>query len=233
MGAVIGAVLVVCLLVVGCSGGSPTATTVSTSPATPTAAAPPQATGTPVEGTRQPVDPTPTQTPTVAPGTAPETPSPGATAGPTTDPSASTSVTVDLATETTELRPGQEFDVDVALDPMGRGISGVQVWIEYDPALVEPVGVEPGSLLGIAPIEAGPIIDEVQGVFQYAAARVGPTDPPTVAGLFATVRFRVLDGFAAASEAVLEISQVKIPDENILEITEVRTGEALRLAISP
>ena len=138
-------------------------------------------------------------------------------------------MTVDLATETTELQPGQEFDVEVALDPAGREISGVQVWIDYDPALLEPVGVEPGTLLGVAPIEAGPIVDEVEGVFQCAAARIGPTE----AGLFAAIRFRVLDSVATAAEPVLKISQVKIPDENILEITDVRTGEAQRLAISP
>lgn len=233
MGAVIGALLIACLLAVGCSGGSPTAITAPTGVATPTPTASPQATGTPAESTRQPGTPAPTETPTTAPGTVPDTPSPGATTGPTVDPSTSTSVTVDLATETTELQPGQEFDVEVALDPVGRGISGVQVWIEYDPALLEPVGVEPGTLLGVAPIEAGPIIDEVEGVFQYAAARIGPTDPPTAAGLFASIRFRVLDSVATASETVLEISQVKIPDENILEITDVRTGEVLRLAISP
>ena len=44
------------------------------------------------------------------------------------------------------------------------------------------IGAEPGDLLGGEPAQAGPIIDEVEGVFQYATARIGETHPPTSPG---------------------------------------------------
>jgi len=138
-----------------------------------------------------------------------------------------------MASSTGQLKPGHEFRVDLRVDPQGRGISGVQVWIEYDPAIFQPVGAEPGDLLGQGPIEAGPIIDEVNGVFQYAAARIGSTQPPTPPGLFARVTFRALETAGAGKETFLKIAGVKIPDENIQEIRDIIIGEKLRVEISP
>ena len=119
------------------------------------------------------------------------------------------------------------------VDPQGRGISGVQVSIDYDPATLRVSGVEPGILLGTEPAIAGPIIDETNGVVEYAVARIGPTDPPTPPGLFATVRFQVLETAGRGRDTVLEITAVKVPDENVQEIPNVLIGESLTVKISP
>ena len=109
----------------------------------------------------------------------------------------------------------------------------MQVWISYDPAVIRPVDARPGNLLGEAPVEAGPIIDEVSGSVQYAAARIGPTRPPTPPGLFATMSFMVLNAAAGTGKTTLEITQVKIPDEDIFEIRDVLIGDELRLQVAP
>ena len=138
-----------------------------------------------------------------------------------------------MVSTSTEVQPGQEFTLDLTLDTQGRGISGVQVRIEYDPAVYRAIGMEHGGLLGPDPIEAGPIIDGTTGVLEYAAARIGPTQPPTPSGLFATVKFQVLEAAPAGLESPLRITEVKIPDENIREIADLLIGDELKLRISP
>ena len=109
----------------------------------------------------------------------------------------------------------------------------MQVQIEYDPAIFRVAGAEPGALLGPEPAVAGPIIDEIKGVVDYAAARIGPTQPPTPPGLFATLTFLVLETAPSGSTTFLKITEVKIPDENIREIRDVLTGKELEVKISP
>ena len=127
--------------------------------------------------------------------------------------------------------------MDLMVDPRGRGISGVQLTIEYDPATLETLSVEPGPLLeglsGPAIAEAGPNILSAQGTLEYAAARIGLTVPPTLADRFATVTMRALETAAPGSSTTLRITAVKIPDENIEEILDVEIGGELRVTILP
>ena len=90
----------------------------------------------------------------------------------------------------------------------------------------------PGELLGREPITVGPIIDDVAGTLQYAAARIGETKPPTPSGLFATLQFKVLETARAGSPTSLAITEVKMPDENIQEIADITVGDGLSLEIS-
>ena len=120
------------------------------------------------------------------------TPTPGTTethtATPGTSPSSSAlALTLDLGSG--RVKRGEEFSVVVNLDPLGRGVSGAQVSIEYDSAVLQAVGAEPGDLLGPDPAEAGPTIDHAKGTIDYAAARIGPTQGPTSSGSFATLTF--------------------------------------------
>ena len=121
--------------------------------------------------------------------------------------------------------------MELVLAPRGRGISGVQVRVGYDPTRLEAIGVEHGDLLGLEPVEVH-IIDEEKGVIEYAAARIGPTEPPTPSGTFATLKFRVLGNAPVGEEVTLRITDVKIPDENIQEIHPISIGDELRLEIS-
>ena len=142
-------------------------------------------------------------------------------------------VSIALVSTADVVRLGQEFNVEINVDPRGKGVSGLTVRIEYDPNVLQVVAVQPGTLLGQAPTEAGPFIDETTGVLEYATARIGPTKPPTPSDLFATVKFLVLDTAPAGEETSLKITEVAIPDENIQEIREVSIGDEVRVEISP
>ena len=51
------------------------------------------------------------------------------------------------------LRPGDAFSVNVTVDPAGRGVSGAEVKIAFDAAVVECEDVSPGDLLGDSLLE--------------------------------------------------------------------------------
>ena len=209
----IGCALVACLLAVGCGRSSPTDTP------TPTATATPEATAT-------------------------ATPSPGSTATPTTDSPADSGATptatqppappvsIDMVSTTLEVKPGQEFRVDVVVDSHGGGISAVQVQIEFDPAILQAEGVQAGTLLG--PDPAGPFAKELgEGVFQYLAARKGQTEAPTAAATYATMTFQVRDTAPVGQETILELTQPKILDEHLRVFEEVTIGDKLSVRIVP
>ena len=227
-------VLVTSLIAIGCSGASPTAT--ATLAPEVTVAPSPEATATSTPAPAVTPSPFPPAEATSLPVPA-ATSRPAAVSGPTATPAAqaqtdSRPVSILMASSTEEVKPGEDFSVDVKVDPQERGISGVQVRIEYDPATLRVAGAQPGALLGPEPAVAGPIIDEPNGAVEYAAARIGPTQPPTAPGLFATLKFQVLETASPGRDAVLEITAVKVPDENVREIPNVLIGQALMVRIS-
>lgn len=204
----IGAALLAILLVAGCGGSKATPT--------PTLTPTPGPTATPTAGAATPT----VQDTTEAPTTPEASPSLEAL-----------ELTLDLASGRVER--GEEFTIVVNLDPVGRGISGVQIKIEYDSAIFKAVGAEPGDLLGSGPAEAGPMFDQAKGSFDYAAARIGPTEAPTSPGRFAIFKFQTLESAPAGAMTAIRITEAKIPDENIRPISEISIGPALELQISP
>ena len=215
-----GCLLLVYVVLVGCNGPSPASTPTPASelrpspPAYPVTAAPGQQTGAMSTFTPAPVS-------SSASGRTPK-----ATSIPMPAP-----VYIAMVSRMTAVRQAQEFSVELVLDPRGRGISGVQVRIEYDPTILRAVGVERGDLLGPELVEV-PIFDAEKGVIEYAAARIGPTEPPTPSGLFATLKLHVLENAPVGEETTLRITEVKIPDENIREIRPISIGDDLKLEIS-
>lgn len=192
--------LVASLAAAGCSGSSPTATPTHT----PTLDPAPTPTSSPTATIEVRDSSAPTEAPPATETTVPSTPAttPAATEAPTLAP-LSGAVSISIRSAQEEVRRGQEFSVDLMVDPRGRGISGVQLTIEYDPATLETLSVEPGPLLeglsGPAIAEAGPNIRSAQGTLEYAAARIGLTVPPTLADRFATVTMRALETAAPGS----------------------------------
>ena len=143
-------------------------------------------------------------------------------------------VSIALVSTTKEAQPGQEFKVDVTLDPQGRGISGVELKIQFDATNLRLVGLTPGKLLGEEPVEFGPVvIGEADNLIHYAAARIGETLPPTPSGLVAAMKFQVLETAAAGGETSLKITEVKVPDENIRVIHDISVGEGITVEIPP
>ena len=222
--------LLVCLAVsAACRGSSPTPTVPPilspTSAPTPTVTSESIATLVPTVGSTS----TSTAIPSEIVTTVPDSEDP-------TGPALLLPVSISIRSSLAVVQPGQELTADVMVDPQGRGISGVQLTIEYDPAALQAVSIKPGPLLtglsGQKAVEAGPNIDATQGRLEYAAARIGKTVPPTPPDRFATITIHVLDT-AAPGVTTLKITAVKIPDENINEISDLEIGEGLRIQISP
>lgn len=84
------------------------------------------------------------------------------------------------------------LDVPVRVDNVTTGYSAFNIAINFDPALLEPLGAEAGSALGpsdntfCAPEQ----IDEQAGVLILGCARLGTT-ASTDTGVLATFQFRV------------------------------------------
>ena len=142
-------------------------------------------------------------------------------------------VVVTIASDASLVRSGDKVEVEVTVDPRGRGISGVQVLFSYNPDQILPVRARPAGLLGPGPVEAGPTIDRAEGTVMYAAARVGVTEPPTNQGLFATLEFLVLEGAPGGDEITITLEDATLPDQDILAIDAVQLGQPVRVSVDP
>ena len=135
------------------------------------------------------------------------------------------------------MAPGQQISVEVSLDSRGRGISGVELNVEFDAASFEILEVEPGPLLGDKPSEVSAVLPRVEidnslGVLRYYDARIGDTVPPTPAGLVARVKLKVVEQPPEGALPYLRITAAKVPDEKIQEIGDLSIGEELKFQIS-
>ena len=216
----IGCMLVACLVGAGCGGASPTHAP------TPTATPTPQTTAAPTSA----------GTATLAPGEPTPTPTPVPTEAPTATSSGATAVSISMVSAAEEVRPGQEFNVDVNLSPRQGGIRGVEFEIDFDPAILQIADVEPGTLLGEKPEDIQsdlPSIgtDEKAGILHYADVQLGALETPSPPGTVATIRFRVLADAAAGVETALRFTEVKIPDEEAGGYLDVVIGDELRVKI--
>ena len=116
-----------------------------------------------------------------------------------------------------EARPGEDVDVEVRVRPSGRGVSGCEVVIGYDPAVMESLGVEAGDFLGATPLVGLQKIDSQSGKISLAMARVGETTVPSPAGVLATVSFRIADS-AAAGTYSLSLTWADLSDQDFKDI---------------
>lgn len=114
------------------------------------------------------------QTPTGVTGDGAVRPSARATSGET--------VRVRL-TSPAKVRAGQVFEVRAVVEPDGRPVDGAAVYLDFDPRVLEVVGVTPGKTLGVE-LQRG----IAPGAVDYAAATFG--DFPRRAFTLATVTFR-------------------------------------------
>lgn len=116
-----------------------------------------------------------------------------------------------------EARPGEDLSVEIRVKPTGQGVSGCEVVIGYDPAVMESLGVEAGDFLGAAPLIGLENIDSQSGTVALAMARVGDTTAPSPAGVLATVSFRVADS-AASGTYSLSLTWAGLSDEDFQDI---------------
>ena len=91
---------------------------------------------------------------------------------------------------TSGLGPGDSFGVNVAIDPKGIGVSGVDIkYLTFNPAIVQCDRSDIGDFLGASPVIVKNIIDNTEGTIWYAVAST--TGEHTSPGTFATVNFTV------------------------------------------
>ena len=119
-----------------------------------------------------------------------------------------------------EAEPGEEITINVEVKPGERGVSGAQIYLEYDSSALEVTALEPGSFLGSTPTVGFKEISNDDGILGYAMARVGETSVPSPPGLLAIVTLNVLDS-APDGEYPLTISYVSLADEDIERIEEL------------
>jgi ribosomal protein S8E len=119
-----------------------------------------------------------------------------------------------------ELKPGEEFIISIKIDPRDKGVSGGEVKVDFDPEVFKCTDISPGNILGPSPLIGLKEIDDVKGSIRYAIARVGRTEPPTQAGVFAEIRFKVkLE--ADVGTHVIELVRIGLADEKFNNITDI------------
>ena len=103
-------------------------------------------------------------------------------------------VIVSLEPSLVRVAPGEEFTISVSVDPGGRGISGGEVDLKFDPRVLEAREIVPGDLLGPEPLFGLKEVDNEKGSLRVALARKGSTSAPTKPGILITVKFSVAEG---------------------------------------
>ena len=121
-----------------------------------------------------------------------------------------------------EVTRGQQFQIEVLVDPDANGVSGGEIHLTYDPALVQVIDVTPGTLLGDNPLQGAKDINNGAGLLTYAIARVGETSVPSGAGTLAVITLRV-PTTAAVGSTLLELTWVALTDESFVFIRNVNT----------
>ena len=93
---------------------------------------------------------------------------------------------------------GEEFGIDVVIDPGGEAVYSAQYKLLFDPDILEALSQEEGDLLnegGAAnTIEIVNSIDNEGGNLQYGLTRMGVVTGVTATGTLAHVTFRVIGG---------------------------------------
>jgi len=119
-----------------------------------------------------------------------------------------------------EVRPGQEFIIKIKIDPGGKGVSGGEVEVNFNPNIFEVISVNPGDILGPSPLVGLREIDNVKGSIRYAIARVGRTELPTKPGVFAEIQFKTKFE-ANTGTYTIELVRIGLADEEFNDITEI------------
>lgn len=134
-------------------------------------------------------------------------------------------VNIALSPSSKQVNPGEQFEVQVEVEPGKQGISAGEINLSFDSQAMQVVDIKPGTLLGERPLPGIVNIDNEAGTLNYSLARIGETITPTPASAFAIVTFQVLEA-AKAGDYELTFSSVGLADENFEDIPGVRVKGA-------
>jgi hypothetical protein len=134
-----------------------------------------------------------------------------------------TEPTVSIRDISQTVAPGESFDVDVWVEPVGGGVSAASIVLAFDPAAMHVDHVGMGSFLGDGPIVAPgyPKIDNDVGTVEIDAARKGATSPPTESNTFARITLTATDDWNLRGVYSLVPAKAELADENALDIPRV------------
>jgi len=124
-----------------------------------------------------------------------------------------------------EIRPGEEFSVNLIADLTGRGVSGCEVVLGFDPFVFQLIDVVSGDLLGADPLIGTKNIDNTAGKVRFAIARKGMTDITASTGVLSTFSLLVLNS-APSGSYDLTIGDLMLTDHDFKEMAgyEVHSG---------
>lgn len=134
-------------------------------------------------------------------------------------------VSVRISPESIRAEVGQQIVVSVDVSPEGRGISGGEINLSFDPGVFSLVGVTPGGLFGSSPLVGVEAVDNQSGTLVYALARRGQTSVPTQASTFAELTFQVVGG-VPAGQYDLMVTRVGLADEAFRDIPDIELTSA-------
>jgi hypothetical protein len=126
-------------------------------------------------------------------------------------------VVLDLQPVQTLLPEQGTYTVILHMDPRGHAVSGVDVVVRYDPAVLRVAALSKGSLLGADAADVSRV-DEAAGIIYISLARLGPTTGPTQAGALASLSltFRAPAGqVPVTGNTVLTIGQALVLDADV------------------
>ena len=93
---------------------------------------------------------------------------------------------------------GDEFSVEIVVDPDGVEVYSGQYAMRFDPEILEALSQEEGDFLNEAgaanTIEATNNIDNEAGTLEYGLTRMGVTTGVTTTGTLSQITFRVIGG---------------------------------------
>jgi len=135
-------------------------------------------------------------------------------------------VGVYLTPATQQAKAGQDVTVQVEVNPGQRGVAGGRIHLAYDNSVLSVISISPGFFFGATPLVGFKEVDEKAGVLGYMLARVGNTTVPSSPGIFATVKFHVLEQ-AGPGNSPVTIKYIELGDENAKSIDDIGVADAV------
>ena len=121
--------------------------------------------------------------------------------------------TIQVVPARVDVSAGEEFSVEIVIDPAGVEVYSGQYTMRFDPEILEALSQEEGDLLNEAgtvnTIEVTNNIDNEAGKLEYGLTRMGVTTGVTTTGTLSRVAFRVIGGDRGSN---LELTDVVVGD---------------------
>ena len=140
-------------------------------------------------------------------------------------------VSIALSLSAKQVTPGEQFKVQVQVEPQKQGISAGEINLSFDSQAMQVVEVKPAELLGERPLPGILNIDNEAGTLSYSLARIGETAAPTSGATLAIITFQILNS-AQPGDYELSFTSVGLANENFEAIPNIQVKGA-SIKISP